>query len=78
MPQDRLENASFSLAADAIRSESAAAAAIANYRARAAKLHALAVETLDPEIRRHLLATAAQFDRLADYAAVSGSTTHAA
>jgi hypothetical protein len=38
----------------------------------------LAADSPDPQIRAFLLTTAAQFDRLADYAAASAAPTHVA
>ena len=45
-----------------------------DYRERAKRLRALAADSSDPEIRTYLLTTAAQFDRLADYAAALATT----
>ena len=49
-----------------------------DYRQRAMRLRVLAEDSSDPEIRADLWTTAAQFDRLAVYAAASARTTHAA
>jgi hypothetical protein len=78
MTQKRLENASFPVWGEVSSPVASPANAIDGYRARAARLWALAAESSDPEVRTYLLTTAAQFERLADYAAASGSSTHAA
>jgi hypothetical protein len=77
MPHGRHENAEFGFWGDATR----AAPKPTNshdYRERAIRLRALAADSPDPQIRAYLLTTAAQFDRLADYAAASAGATHAA
>lgn len=78
MSQNRLGNAVFPTWGTVAEVEAKPANATHDYRARAAKLWALASESPDPEVRTYLLTTAAQFERLADYAAASGSSTHAA
>jgi hypothetical protein len=45
-----------------------------DYRERVTRLRALAADSPNPQIRAYLLTTAAQFDRLADYAAASVSS----
>lgn len=77
MPHGRHENAGFEFWGDAAHATREPANAH-NYRERATRLRALAADSPDPQIRAYLLTTAAQFDRLADYAAASASTTHAA
>jgi len=81
MSQCRHENAPFDFGRDAVPRTPAntrSANATRDYRERAARLRALAADSPDPQIRAYLTTTAAQFDRLADYAAASASTTHAA
>jgi hypothetical protein len=77
MPHGRHENARFAFWGDAQRATPEPASSH-DYRERATRLRALAADSPDPQIRAYLLTTAAQFDRLADYAAASASTTHAA
>jgi hypothetical protein len=77
MPYGRHENAGFRFWGDAQRAPSEPTS-VHDYRARASRLRALAADSPDPQIRSYLLTTAAQFDRLADYAASSRSSTHAA
>jgi hypothetical protein len=77
MPHGRHENAGFRFWGDAQRAMPEPRSSH-DYRERATRLRALAADSPDPQIRAYLLTTAAQFDRLADYAATSGSTTHAA
>jgi len=77
MPQNGSEDAGFPVRGEGIDAENRATQAINDYRARASKLRALAIESADPQIRTYLLTTAAQFDSLADYAAASQSP-HAA
>ena len=77
MPQRDRENAGFGFWGDA---ESAAPEpnSARDYRECATRLRALAADTSDPEIRTYFLTTAAQFDRLADYATASAGPTHVA
>ena len=77
MPQSHRENADFGFWGDA---EGAAPEpnSAQDYRARAIRLRALAADSSDPEVRAYLFTTAAQFDRLADYAAASAGPTDAA
>lgn len=77
MPHGRHENASFGFWGDAARATPEPTSS-QDYRERATRLRALAADSPDSQIRAYLLTTAAQFDRLADYAAASASTTHAA
>jgi len=77
MSHDDRENAGFSLWGDAERAAPEPNSA-QDYRERAMRLRALAEDSSDPEIRAYLWTTAAQFDRLAAYAAASTRTTHAA
>jgi hypothetical protein len=63
MPYDRHGNAGFMLGEDMLGPASAQ-----DYRGRATRLRALAVDSPDMQVRTYLLTTAAQFDRLADYA----------
>lgn len=76
MSQSRQQNAGFARRGDALTPTPAHSTE--DYRARAAKLRVLAAESPDPQIRAYLLTTAAQFERLADYAAASGKTNTAA
>ncbi len=79
MSQCRHENVPFAFGRDAVPQTPANTTnATDDYRERAARLRALAADSPDPQIRAYLTTTAAQFDRLADYAAASASTTHAA
>jgi hypothetical protein len=73
MPHGYHENAAFRFWGDAQRAAPEPANS-RDYRERATRLRALAADSPDPQIRAYLLTTAAQFDRLADYAA----STHAA
>jgi len=77
MTHGRHENAGFGFWADA-EPTTAEPTNSHDYRERAIRLRALAADSPDPQIRAYLLTTAAQFDRLADYAAASAGTTHAA
>lgn len=77
MPQDDHEKAGFGFWGVAERPAPEPNSA-QDYRERAKRLRALAEDSSDPEIRTYLLTTAAQFDRLADYAAASAGPTHAA
>jgi hypothetical protein len=77
MPHGCLENAGFGFWADAASAAPEPANAH-DYRERATRLRALAADSPDPQIRAYLLTTAAQFDRLARYAATSVSMTNAA
>jgi hypothetical protein len=77
MPHGRHQNAAFRFWDDAQRATPEPANSRA-YRERATRLRALAADSPDPQTRAYLLTTAAQFDRLADYAAASVSTTYAA
>ena len=77
MPENRHENAAASWA-EAVQADAATAHSIDDYRARAAILRGLAADAPDLDVRTHLLMTAAQFDRLADYAAASGSRARVA
>jgi hypothetical protein len=77
MPHGRLENDGFGFWGDAVRATPEPANAH-GYRERAMRLRALAADSPDPQIRANLLTTAAQYDRLAHYAAASALTTHAA
>jgi hypothetical protein len=77
MSENRHENAATSWA-EAVQVDAAVARSINKYRTCAAILRGLAADAPDSEVRIHLLMTAAQFDRLADYAAASGSHPHAA
>ena len=74
MPYGGHENAGFAFAPDATPEPNSPR----DYRARARRLRALAFDSPDAQIRTYLLTTAAQFERLADYAAASAATTHAA
>jgi len=76
MAYGRHENAGFGFWGGA--EHQAPANSTHDYRDRATRLRALAADSPDPQIRAYLLTTAAQFDRLADYAAASAATTHAA
>jgi len=77
MSQCRHENVPFDFGRDGVPQTPANTTnATHDYRERAARLRALAADSPDPQIRAYLTTTAAQFDRLADYAA--SSTTHAA
>lgn len=78
MSRKRLENAGFPIWGTVAEPSAQPANAIGDYRGRAAKLRALAAESPDLEVRTYLLTTAAQFERLAEYAAASGSSTYAA
>jgi hypothetical protein len=78
MSHGRHENAGFGFWGDAERATPEPANSPHDYRARATRLRALAADSPDPQIRAYLLTTAAQFDRLADYAAASAASTHAA
>jgi hypothetical protein len=73
MPQARHENADFGFWGDASRA-TPGPNGTQDYRERARRLRALAVDSPDPQIRAYLLTTAAQFDRLADYASASART----
>lgn len=77
MLENRHKNAAASWA-ETVQADAAAAHSIEEYRARAAILRGLAADAPDSEVRTHLLLTAAQFDRLADYAAASQFNNHAA
>jgi hypothetical protein len=77
MSQGRHENASFSHDEGA-RGDPDTTTASHDYRARAARLRVLAARSPDPLIRTYLVTTAAQFERLADYAAAAGARTAAA
>lgn len=77
MPQSDRKNADFGFWGDGDRSIPEPNS-VQDYRERARRLRALAAESSDPEIKTYLLTTAAQFDRLADYAAASATTTHTA
>jgi hypothetical protein len=70
MPHGRHENAGFGFWGDPARA-APEPAKTQDYRERAARLRALAADSPDPHIRAYLLTTAAQFDRLADYAAAT-------
>lgn len=74
MPYGGHENVGFSPSANATPGSNSPR----DYRARARRLRALAFDSADTQIRAYLLTTAAQFERLADYAAASAATTHAA
>jgi hypothetical protein len=74
MPHGRHENAAFGFWGDAQSTSLEPNPPARDYRNRAMRPRALAADSPDPQIRAYLLTTAAQFDRLADYAA----TTHAA
>jgi hypothetical protein len=76
MPYGRHENAAFGFWVDGRATPEPASSL--GYRERATRLRALAADSPDAQIRAYLLTTAAQFDRLADYATTSASTTHAA
>jgi hypothetical protein len=76
MPQGDHENAGFGFWGDA-ESPAPEPNSIRDYRERARRLRALAADTSDAGIRMYLLTTAAQFDRLADYAAASARPTDA-
>lgn len=77
MSQSSLRNAGFS-AWGTEHQSGYAGHSIHDYRQRAARLRALASESPDAQIRAYLLTTAAQFERLADYAAASGANSDAA
>jgi hypothetical protein len=74
MPYSGHENAGFGYTGDATPEPNSTR----DYRDRARRLRALAADSLDRQIRSYLLTTAAQFERLADYAEASAATTHAA
>jgi hypothetical protein len=71
MTHGRHENAGFGFWGDAERATPEPANSTHDYRERATRLRALAADSSDPQIRAHLLTTAAQFNRLADYAATT-------
>jgi hypothetical protein len=73
MPQSERDKVGFGFWGDAERATPEPYTA-QDYRERAKRLRALAADSSDPEIRTYLLTTAAQFDRLADYAAASATT----
>jgi len=77
MPHDDHENTGFGFWGDAERAAPEPNSA-QDYRERAMRLRALAEDSSNPEIRAYLWTTAAQFDRLAAYAAASARTTDAA
>jgi hypothetical protein len=77
MPHDRHENAGFAFWGDAGHALPERSSP-RDYRARAMRLRAIAADSPDPQIRTYLLTTAAQFERLADYAAASAGPTQAA
>jgi hypothetical protein len=78
MPYGRQENAGFGFWGNMELAMPEAANTTNKYRERATRLRALAADSPDAQIRAYLLTTAAQFDRLADYAAASGQPTHVA
>jgi len=78
MPQGHHENAGFGFWGDEKPETLAEPNSAQDYRDRAIRLRALAADSPDPQIRTYLLTTAAQFDRLADYAAASTATTRTA
>jgi hypothetical protein len=78
MPYGGVENVGFGFWSSAVRAAPQVNDSTHDYRDRAARLRALAAGSLDPQTRAYLLTTAAQFDRLADYAAASAAPTHAA
>jgi hypothetical protein len=78
MTHGRRENAGFGFWGDTERATLEPANSTHDHRDHTTRLRALASDSPDPQIRAYLLTTAAQFDRLADYAAASLSTTHAA
>ena len=77
MPQSDREKAGFGFWGDAEHAAPEPNSA-PDYRERAIRLRALAADASDAEIRTYLLMLAAQFDRLADYAAASAGPTHTA
>lgn len=76
MPRGCHENAGFARWGDALTPQPVHSSD--DYRARAARLRVLAAESPDPQIRAYLLTTAAQFARLADYAAAARPNNNAA
>jgi hypothetical protein len=72
------ENARFEFWGDDAPASLAEPNSAQDYRERATRLRAIATDSPDPQTRAYLLTTAAEFDRLADYAAASAATTHAA
>jgi hypothetical protein len=77
MPQSDRKNAGFGFWGDG-ESATPEPNSVQDYRERARRLRALAADSSDPEIKTYLLTTAAQFDRLADYAAASATTARTA